>query len=120
MTDFEQAVLDKLERIATALEAYALQEKRTDMQTPEQEAVPALTDEECLQRAEETGFIEINTRITHKVCYMVKAHHTVLEVFDLFAKMTGSEKRARALMFQRMSGVKSTLDRYRQKKSLKT
>jgi hypothetical protein len=51
---------------------------------------------------------------------LVKKAHNVLEVFDELAKMTGSEKRARAIMFQNMGGVKSTLDRHRPKRALKT
>jgi hypothetical protein len=82
--------------------------------------IPFLTDAECLQRLVDTGYIMINPRITDRMVYLIKRGHTVLDVFDELAKMTGSETRARAIMFQNMSGVKSTLDRHRPKKSLKT
>jgi hypothetical protein len=90
-------------------------------ETPKQEAEQNyLTDDNCLKRLVDTGFIMINTRIQDKTTYMVKKCHTVLDVFDELARMTGSEKRARAIMFQNMSRVKSTLDRHRPKHSLKT
>jgi SPX domain protein involved in polyphosphate accumulation len=81
--------------------------------------IPSLTDAECFQRLDSTGFIKINLRIKDRTVYLVEKPHTVLDVFDELAKMTGSESRARAIMFQNMSGVKSTMDRYRPKKSLK-
>jgi hypothetical protein len=81
---------------------------------------PVLIDAECLQRLDDTGFIMINPRIKDRTVYLIKKAHTVLDVFDELVKMTGSEKRARAIMFQNMGGVKSTLDRHRPKKSLKT
>jgi hypothetical protein len=62
----------------------------------------------------------INPRLNDKTVYLVKKAHTVLEVFDELVKMTGSEKRSRAIMFQNMNGVKSTMDRHRPKRSLKT
>jgi hypothetical protein len=95
-------------------------ETTPDTQAPEQKQANNLTDAECIQRLIDTGFIMINPRTKDRTVYLVKKVHNVLEVFDEFAKMTGSEKRARAIMFQNMSGVKSTLDRHRPKRSLKT
>jgi hypothetical protein len=117
MTDFEQACLDKLdkldrilERINVALEAYAQQpERRTAY----------LTDEECLKKLEDTGFIMINPRIKDKVSYLIKKGHNVLDTFGELAKMTGSELRARAIMIQNMTKVEGTLNNNRPKHSLK-
>jgi hypothetical protein len=100
----------------------ASKESSPDTQTPVPGAgeISGLTDADCIKNLVDTGFIMQNTRITEKTVYIVKKGYSVLDVFDRFAKITGSERRARAIMFQNMSGVKSTLDRHRPKKLLKT
>jgi hypothetical protein len=49
---------------------------------------------------EGTGYIRQNPRIKDKKVFLKEKAHTVLEIFDEFAKMTGSEKRARAIMYR--------------------
>jgi hypothetical protein len=87
---------------------------------PDTQTADYLTDEEYLKRLVDTGFIMINSYIKDKIVYMVKRGHTVLDVFDELAKITGSELRARAVMLQNMTGVESTLNTHRPKHSLKT
>jgi hypothetical protein len=91
-----------------------------DTQSPEQKAVPALTDTECLQRLSDTGYIMINPHIKDRVAYLIKKSHNTLDTFDELAKTTGSELRARSIMFQNMTGVQGTLNKHRPKHTLKT
>jgi hypothetical protein len=86
--------------------------------------VLGLSNDEYLKKMVDTGFIMLNTYLkdrdySRNEKYIVKTAYTVLDVFDELAKMTGSEKRARAIMLQNMSGVKTSLDKHRPKHSLK-
>jgi hypothetical protein len=84
------------------------------------QAADYLTDEDCLKKLVDTGFIMINPRIKDEVVYITKKGHSVLDVFDELVKMTGSELRARAIMIQNMTKVEGTLNNHRPKHSLKT
>jgi len=111
MTDFEQAFLEKLERQTTAIEDIAIVLKVYALQP---------TDAECLEKLVDTGFIMTNPRVKGRTAYLVQKAHNVLDVFDELAKITGSGLRARAIMFQNMVGVETTLNKHRPKKNLKT
>jgi hypothetical protein len=91
-----------------------------DTQAPEQKAVPALTDKECLQKLEETGFIMINPYIKDRTVYLIRKTHTILDTFDELVKMIGSELRARSIMIQNLTKVAATLNNHRPKHTLKT
>jgi predicted transcriptional regulator len=84
------------------------------------ETPPSLTDEECIKKLKDTGFIVQNTRVKDRTVYIVRKGHTVLDVFDELEKITGSGLRARAIMIQNMTGVEATLNTHRPKHSLRT
>ena len=84
-----------------------------------QKAADPLTDGECIQKLDDTGYITINQRVKNKTAYVVKKGHSVLDVFDELAKITGSERRARAIMLQNMSRVETSLSKHRPKRTLK-
>jgi hypothetical protein len=89
-------------------------------QMSERKTADYLTDEYCIQRMVDTGFIMINPRVNGRTVYVVKKGYSVLEVFDELAKVTGSKRRARAIMIQNMTGVESTLNTHRKKHTLET
>jgi hypothetical protein len=81
-----------------------------------------LTDEYCLKRLVDTGFIIINKYSKHKDGgdkYIEKLPYSALDVFDELEKFTGSGLRARSIMMQYMQQTTNSLNKYRPKHKLK-
>jgi hypothetical protein len=109
----ENKMIEIFERIEKCLQTLATQ-------PPERKAADNLTDEDCIKRLADTGFIMMNPRIKDKTIYLIKKGHNALDTFDELAKITGSERRARNIMIQNMTGIATTLNTHRPKHSLKT
>jgi hypothetical protein len=84
-----------------------------DTQTLEQKEADCLTDEECIKKLVDTGFIAQNTNIKTKTVYAKTRAVTAPKIYKKLLELTnGDGNRAERIMRNNISGVESGLKQY--------